>query len=217
MRTWSRVLLPAAAAAASLIPTSGLALNLVAAGGFEGVVAFSGSGVPPLPALCSPVSFTVSASAAGTAKEGGSYFAGTVSVSGSGSSPCEDVSHGAGNLSISAYGTSLCSCDPVNEARQIVEEILYPPPPPPTAASGCAISSCVQVARTMTCGPLTGPYFRFGSEVIGDLLGSCSVDNQSTVTTGVVVVATLAPQTVGEGIIAPVHSAAIAGAYVGQA
>lgn len=212
MRRWCRVVLPAAAAAAFLIPSSGYALSLVATGAVEGVVAFADPGVPPVPALCSSVSFTLSASAAGTAKEAGDYFAGLLSVSGSGGSSCEDVSHGAGNLTVSANGSSLAG-----EVRQIIDQLLYPPPPPPTAASpGCAISSCLQVAPTMSCAPLTGPYFRFGSVVIADLLGPCGVGPVPPVATGVVVVATLVPQTVGEGVTAPVHSAAIAGSYVGQ-
>jgi hypothetical protein len=93
----------AACCAATAPLTAAAAPTTVVAGVVTGIVSFSGAGIPALPDLCEPVSFTFSGTVQGSAVQAGTTaFAGALGISGSGSSGCEGVPFGSGTLSVSA-------------------------------------------------------------------------------------------------------------------
>jgi len=105
------------AVALACTPVPAAAQAMAMAGAVSGIVSFGGGGLPPLPALCVPASFSFSGTAQlAMAGSSGSAFAGGVGVTGGGGSGCEDIAHGTGNVTVGvvtyvtiAGGTSV-SC-----------------------------------------------------------------------------------------------------------
>ena len=163
-------------------PMNVSAQGVVVSGAITGIVGFAGSGVPTLPTLCAPVSFSFSGTAQGTAgAPPAEPFVGALGVTGSGGSICEDVTRGGGTVTVT-----------------VVSYLSF------AGAAG------------MSCGPLTGPYFRFGPHVILQVLGPCSIGGAPPTTTGVVVVGEFLPSNPGDGLIHPITSAVFVASYAGQ-
>jgi len=100
------VLAPHSATAAPSQTISGIATT---------TVTFQGTGLPALPTLCSPVTFTMSGGATGVEVTGGVGVE-LLTLSGRGGSGCEDVSFGAGTVTVTAVSQFFgwTTCGPLN-------------------------------------------------------------------------------------------------------